>query len=368
MGKVLSNISFLPDKNMTNSEKKSEQKKHGIIFKLFWIIVIAIAVIIGGRYSIRAIVNLFLYESTDDAFIEGHIVSISPKVSGFITQVLVNDNQDVKKGDLIVTIDARDYQARVNSSEAALLVAQAESEKAKAGIAVAKAQSDRADNDLKRYENLNDSSSISKQDLDNARAASISAKANLEVAVHNASAADARVVQAQTSLDQAKLDLSYTNIYAPQDGRIAQKHAEQGSYVTAAQPLMAIISYDVWVTANFKETQLENMHPGQNVTISVDAFDKQLLKGHIDSIQPGTGSRFSLLPSENATGNYVKVVQRIPVKIIIDEPVEKLKNLSLGMSVEPRVYTADETMEHASWLKTLEYLGGMNHISAGENK
>lgn len=349
-----------------NETKMKEQKKKGIIFKLTWILIITIALITGARYSISAAVKHLLYVTTDDAFIEGHIISISPKASGYITQVLIKDNQEVKKGDLLVSIDPRDYQAKVNSYEAAILVAQAEAEKAKAGISVAKAQSDRAETDLKRYENLTDSSSISKQDLDNAIAASISAKANLDVAINNASAADAKIIQAQTNLEQAKLELSYTNIYAPQDGRIAQKHAEEGSYVSIGQPLMAIISYDVWVTANFKETQLNDMHTGQKVNISVDAFEEQKLKGHIDSIQAGTGSRFSLLPPENATGNYVKVVQRVPVKIILDEPMDKLKHLSLGMSVEPSVYTSGDTKKPL-WFQILEYLGGLNYEQEEKN-
>ncbi len=353
---------------MDENVKKKERKKNGIILKLIWIIVLAVAVIAGARYSIRTIVKHLLYVTTDDAFIEGHIISISPKASGFISQVPVKDNQEVKKGDLLVSIDPRDYQAKVSSYEAALLVAKAEAEKAKAGISVAKAQSDRAEADLNRYENLTDSSSISKQDLDNAKTASISAKANLDVAINNASAADAKIVQAQAYLDQAKLELSYTNIYAPQDGRIAQKHAETGSYVSIGQPLMAIISYDIWVTANFKETQLNDMHPGQKVNISVDAFEDLKLKGHIDSIQPGTGSRFSLLPPENATGNYVKVVQRVPVKIILDEPAENLKHLSLGMSVEPSVYTSGDTTQKPLWFQVLEYLGGLNYEQVEKNK
>ncbi len=351
---------------MTKNEKNTGNKKHGILFKLFWLIVIVCIALIGCHYAIRGVVKHILYESTDDAFVDGRIISICPKVSGYITNVLINDNQDIKKGDLLVTIDQRDYQAKVNSNQAALQVALAESEKAKAGISAAKAQADRTEADLKRYKDLTGSSSISKQDLDNAKAAFISAKANFNVAEHNASAADARIVLAQTNLDQAKLELSYTSICAPQDGRVAQKHAEEGSFVTTGQPLMAIISYDVWVTANFKETQLNDMHPGQNVTISVDAFKSLKLKGHIDSIQPGTGSRFSLLPPENATGNYVKVIQRVPVKIILDEPMEHLKHLSLGMSVEPDVYTADKATEKSSWLQILEYLGGVRQEAIAE--
>lgn len=351
---------------MAKNENKTAEKKHGIIYKLFSILVIICVAVIGGHFAIRGVVKHILYESTDDAFIEGHIVSISPKVSGFITEVMIDDNQQVKKGDLLVTIDPRDYEAKVNSYQAALQVEKAEAEKAKASISAAQAQATRAGADLKRYEELTGNSSISKQDLDSAKAASISAAANLDVAVHNASAAAARVVQAQANLDQAKLELSYTNIYAPQDGRIAQKHAEEGAFVTTGQPLMAIVSYDVWVTANFKETQLNDMHPGQDVTISVDAFHGQKLKGHIDSIQPGTGSRFSLLPPENATGNYVKVIQRVPVKIILDEPVEQLKHLSLGMSVEPDVYVAGEKTEHSRWLQILEYLGGVDQEKVTE--
>ncbi len=351
---------------MTKNEKKTEEKKHGIVFKLIWFIVIVIIAIVGGHYTIRGIVKHVLYESTDDAFIDGHIVSISPKVSGFIAKVLINDNQDVKKGDLLVTIDPRDYEAKGNSYQAALQVAKAEAEKAKAGIEAAQAQANRTEADLVRYEELKGNSSISKQDLDNAKAASISAKANLDVAIHNASAADARVFQAQANLEEANLELSYTNIYAPQDGRVAQKHAEAGSFVTTGQPLMAVISYDVWIVANFKETQLNNMYPNQKVNISVDAFHNLKLKGHIDSIQPGTGSRFSLLPPENATGNYVKVIQRVPVKIILDEPMENLKRLSLGMSVEPDVYIAGKTTEQSSWLHILEYLGGVKQEAIAE--
>ena len=351
---------------MTKEENKTGKKKHGIIFKLFWLLVIICAVVIGGHYAIRIVVKHILYESTDDAFIEGHIVPISPKVSGIITQVFIDDNQEVGKGDLLVTIDPRDYQAKVNSYQAALQITQAESEEAKSGISAAKAQADRTEADLKRYEELTENSGVSKQDMDNAAAASKSAKAALEVAIHNAAAAQAKIGQAQANLDQAKLELSYTNIYAPLDGRVAQKHAEEGSFVTTGQPLMALISYDVWVVANFKETQLNDMHPGQKVTISVDAFDHEKLKGHIDSIQPGTGSRFSLLPPENATGNYVKVIQRVHVKIIFDEPLEKLKHLGLGMSVEPDVYVASETIENAQWFRILEYLGGLNRNTVAE--
>lgn len=351
---------------MTNEKKKANQKSHGIVFKIFWLIVIIVLAAAGTRYVIRYAVDRILYISTDDAFIDGHIVSISPKVSGQITKVLVGDNQEVKKGDLLVTIDPRDYQAEVNIYQAALQVSRAEAQKARANISAAKAQMNRAETDLKRYEDLKGTAGISKQQLDKAKTAAVTARAGLEVAVKQAAAANARIVQAQADLKQAGLILSYTRIYAPQDGTVAQKHAEAGSFVQAGQPLMAIIPCQVWVTANFKETHLQNIHPGQEVIIRVDAFTGKKFRGRVNSIQPGTGASFSLLPPENATGNYIKVIQRVPVKITFDEPVEQLKHLGLGMSVEPAVYTAGKKSRHSWWLPILEFLGGVNP-AAGED-
>jgi membrane fusion protein (multidrug efflux system) len=345
---------------MPNNEKKANRKKHGIVFKLFWFIAIAAVAVVGGHYATRYVVHHILYESTDDAFVDGHIVSVSSKVSGQITKVLVDDNQQVKKGDLLVTIDPCDYQAKVNVYQAALQVARAEAQKAKANISAAKAEDDRAQTDLKRYEQLKGNSSISKQELDRAGATAASSQAGLEVAIKQAAAADARIVQAQANLKQAELELSYTKIYAPRDGRVAQKHAEAGSFVAVGQPLMAVIPYDVWVTANFRETQLRSIYPGRKVSMSVDAFPDEKFEGRVNSIQAGTGARFSLLPPENATGNYVKIVQRVPVKITFDEPVEHLKHLGLGMSVQPDVYVGNEQVEHSWWLRLLERLGRVN--------
>jgi membrane fusion protein (multidrug efflux system) len=341
---------------MANDEKKTYEKKRGIFFKLFWLVVIIALVVVSGHYGLRYVVKHILYKTTDDAFIDGHIVSLSSKVSGQITRVLVEDNQQVKKGDLLVTIDPCDYQAKVNAYQASLQVARAEAQKAKASISVAKAQADRAATDLKRYEELKGTSSISKQDLDRAEAAAASTQAELQVAIKQAAAADALIVQAQANLKQAELELSYTQIYSPRDGRVAQKHAETGSFVAIGQPLMAIIPYEVWVTANFKETQLSSIYPGRKVSISVDAFPDQKFAGRVDSIQSGTGAKFSLLPPENATGNYVKVVQRVPVKITFDEPMENLKHLGLGMSVQPDVYVGNEQIENSWWLRLLKHL------------
>ena len=342
---------------MANDEKKAVPKRHGIIFKLFWIAVLIAVIVVGGHYGIRYLVRHVLYETTDDAFVDGHIVSLSPKVSGQITRVLVDDNQQVRKGDLLVTIDPCDYQAKVNAYQAALEVARAEAQKAIANISAAKAQADNAATDLKRYEELKGTSSISKQDLDRAQAAAASTQAELQVAVKQAAATNARIVQAQADLKQANLELSYTQIYSPRDGRVAQKHAERGSFVAIGQPLMAIIPYEVWVTANFKETQLSSIYPGRKVSISVDAFPNDKFEGRVNSIQAGTGAKFSLLPPENATGNYVKVVQRVPVKITFEESKEDLKHLALGMSVQPDVYVGNEQIENSWWMRLLKRLG-----------
>jgi len=160
-----------------------------------------------------------------------------------------------------------------------------------------------------------------------------------QVAVSQAQAqtAGASMEQLQAALDEAELELSYTKIYAPDSGRVANKSVEEGALVQAGQPLLAVVPGDVWVTANFKESQIGRMQPGQPVEISVDAYPDKTFKGHVDSIQPGTGARFSLLPPENATGNYVKVVQRVPVKIVFDEPPDPKHMLAPGMSVEPEV-------------------------------
>jgi membrane fusion protein (multidrug efflux system) len=342
---------------MANDEKKTGRKRHGIFFKLFWIVVLVAVIVVAGHYAIRYSVRHILYETTDDAFVDGHIVSISPKIRGQITGVLVSDNQQVKKGDLLVTIDPCDYQAKVNAYQAVLQVARAEAQKDKASISAARAQADNAATDLKRYQELEGTSSISKQDLDRAQAAAASTQAELQVAVKQAAAADARIVKAQADLKQADLELSYTKIYAPRDGRVAKKNAEKGSFVAIGQPLMSIIPYEVWVTANFKETQLDNIYPGRKVSISVDAFPGEKFTGCVNSIQAGTGAKFSLLPPENATGNYVKVVQRVPVKITFEESMEDLKHLALGMSVEPDVYVGNEKVENSWWMHLLKRLG-----------
>lgn len=248
------------------------------------------------------------YEDTDDAFLETDIVPISARVSGHIKSVEVNDNQSMKQGDLLVKLDPADFEARLNQ--------------AKAELAAAEAVAQRAAADLVRYVPLLKKDEISKQKYDFAKAEADEAKADVDAA--------------KARKDQAELNLSYTEVTAPFDGKVTKKTAEIGSYVVAGQPLMAIVSPNLWVIANFKETQIKKMKPGQPVSILVDTVGHSF-KGHVDSIQSGSGVRYSLFPPENATGNYIKVIQRVPVKIIFDEPLPELAKLGPGLSVVPRV-------------------------------
>ncbi len=304
------------------------------------------------------------YEDTDDAFIDGYVTLISPRVAGPVTKLLITDNQEVKAGDVLVEIDPSDYQATVAqakadlaaaqsqliSAQAQVLVSESKVTQAKAAVTSAEAQNDRANADLKRYQSV-ESRAISKTDFDQTQAQARSAVASLESANSQVKAADADVAlsqagvetanasikQAEAKLQLAELNLSYTKIIAPFDGRITARSVQLGNYVQPGLALFALVPRDVWVTANFKETQLTHMQPGQPVTIHVDAYPAHNFKGKVDSLQAGTGARFSLLPPENAVGNYVKVVQRVPVKIIFDEELPTNLDISPGMSVEPKV-------------------------------
>ena len=249
------------------------------------------------------------FESTDDAFIEGHVTPLSPQVAGTVTAVHVIDNQDVKAGQLLAELDPRPFEVKLAEARAEAKAAEADALQART--------------DLDRARQLFRQDAVSKQALDHAVAAAEGADARLELA------------RKRTAADE--LDLSYTRIAAPAAGRVSRKSVEPGSYVQVGQEIMALVPKEVWVVANFKETQLTDMRPGQPVTIHVDAFPDEDFPGKVDSIQSGTGSRFSLLPPENATGNYVKVVQRVPVKIVFDPFPEDDILLAPGMSVVPEV-------------------------------
>lgn len=428
-------------------------------------------VVIAGFFAWRYWQKASALETTDDAFIEGHVVPVSARVSGAILKVLVNDNQEVRKGDLLCVIDPRDYETKVAQRKAALQtaeeryraasaavaltrvttagqmetaqstvqMAQSTVARARAGVGIAtagvqaalarreqaaaqvitarrgydqtraqipaaQAEVDRSASDLRRYRQLYTKDEVTRQQLERAEADARTAAANLSAAHRRADAARAQiaeaeaavryadeavaqarasvtesqarvseaqaqvgqarrqlatassapqqmsvkqteaatasadVVHAQASLQEAELNLSYTRVVASGNGRVTRKAVEVGAFVQPGQALMAIVPHDVWVVANFKETQLTHMTVGQKVDVYVDAFPGQVLKAHVDSFQNGTGARFALLPPENATGNHVKIVQRVPVKIVFDEPTERLANLGPGLSVVPEVW------------------------------
>ncbi|MDX6406739.1 MAG: rane fusion protein multidrug efflux system [Blastocatellia bacterium] len=434
-----------------HARKRPVYKRPG--FLIGAAVVLLIAAVIGVRYWLYA----RSHETTDDAFIDGHIIQVSPKASGYIAKVYVTDNQNVKAGDLVAEIDPRDYEAKVvqakaaldagraqqkqaqtqvtltravgraNVQQAAAGVQQARSavagaragaasersrtteasagvgaaaanvQQAQAQVSAAVAEAQRASADVQRYQMLFEKDEISHQRLDQAIATARTANAQVDAARERVAAAEAQVnaaraatsaaaqnaqraqtqvggaqaqvneavgklaqantapqqvavsqaqataagatlEQLQAAVDLAELELSYTKIYAPESGRIARKSIEVGALVQIGQPLMAVVPGDVWVTANFKESQIGQLRPGEPVDITIDAYPDKVFKGHVDSIQAGTGARFSLIPPENATGSYVKVVQRVPVKIVFEpNQIEPQHVLAPGMSVVPEV-------------------------------
>jgi membrane fusion protein (multidrug efflux system) len=304
------------------------------------------------------------YETTDDAFIDGYVTQVAPRVAGTITALQFTDNEHVAKGQTLVQIDPRDYQAKLDQARAQLAnaqasrqqteaqigVLQANLDQARANVAVAEADLVQARQDYQRFTTINPHA-VSQQQVDNATATFHSAEAKLNAArqavagAHaqlqaghaQAVAAEAQEQEANANLASAALQLSYCMITAPVTGRIAHRNVDVGNYVSPGQAMFGIVQDDVWVTANFKETQMAGLKPGQPVRISVDAVPGVSFHGKVDSFQPGTGSAFSVLPAENATGNWVKVVQRLPVKIVFDDKRVGQHFLAPGMSVEPSV-------------------------------
>ena len=304
------------------------------------------------------------YESTDDAFIEADVTPIAPQVAGRVARVLVMDNQPVKQGDVLLEIDSSDYRASLDAALANLAAARSRLQQAhaqsavdqakvgqeQANVSAAQAEAKRAEADLKRYRAVGELG-VSASQLDLAATQARSSQAQVEAARNKELAAEsqasldqatiqtatAEVRRSQAALRQAQLNLSYTRITAPVSGRVTHRGVEPGVYVQPGQALLAIVPRQVWVVANFKETQLKDMRPGQPVAVKVDAYPQATFAGHVDSIQSGSGARFSLLPPENASGNYVKVVQRVPVKILLDAANDSRYVLGPGMSAEPEV-------------------------------
>jgi membrane fusion protein, multidrug efflux system len=335
----------------------------------------------GAYAGLRAFAYTMSHESTDDAFIEGNVVIVAPKVAGQVRSVHVKDNQTVKAGDLLVEIDPADFQVRVKQKSAAeeaakenlntvkasfdLMQARLETAKATTKQAEAQADADAANATvarltLDRMRRLFQEKVVSAQDFDNAKATNDANAAtwrasqeNAAVAVSRLNEAKAQVAaahayfeasaaqsrQAAADAQAAQLDLSYARITAPSDGRVTRRSVEPGSYVQVGQALLALVPTNLYVIANFKETQLTHMRAGQPAELEIEAYPGRELRAHVDSIQAGSGARFSLLPPENAVGNYVKVVQRVPVKLLFDQPLEPDEVVGPGMSVYPVVAT-----------------------------
>jgi len=322
------------------------------------------ALIIAAGVIIYYLLFVRPYESTDDAFVDGYTTLVSSRVPGQVLQLLVRDNQEVRQGDVLIQLDPRDYEASLAEARAALASAQSEEDQARAQLGVsqarvaetiaseaaAEADAQRASNDLKRYQSV-ETRAVSKTVLDQITTQARSSTAQLRAARSQLAAARAGVALSQAAIEtagaavrvgearvqQAELNLSYTKVIAPVDARVTARTVGPGNFVQPGQGLLALVPRYVWVTANFKETQLTYMRPGQPVDLRVDAYPDHALKGHVDSLQAGTGARFSLLPPENAVGNYVKVVQRVPVKIVFNGPLPKELDIAPGMSVSPRV-------------------------------
>jgi membrane fusion protein (multidrug efflux system) len=323
---------------------------------------VLLAVVAGAGYLYWD--NAAHFETTDDAFIAARQFPIAPKVSGYLTAVPVTDNEHVDAGAVIARIDDRDYRTALAQAEAQVAAAQASIGNVDAQIAVQEAQIAQneaqvqqaqaalvfAQEQSARYEELARTGAGSVQNaqqyasqltqqqaaLKTAQASLVATTRQLAALKAQRSSAEANLAQANAQREQAQLNLSYTVVTAAQPGRVVNLTGAVGQFAQPGTNLTMFVPDDIWVTANFKETQLDKMRPNQPVTINIDAYPEREIRGHVDSVQPGSGTAFSLLPAENATGNYVKIVQRVPVKIIIDNPPTDV-SLGPGMSVEPDV-------------------------------
>lgn len=340
-----------------------------------WILpVIAVAVLGTLVWGVQKWMYARSHESTDDAQVEGHIIPVLSKVGGYVDAVTVQDNDSVNAGDTLVRIDDAEYRVKLAQAEAELAaaraaagtrentgqaeaaVATATSQRAAldAQIAAARANEAKALSDLQRMRELAAKQIVSQQQLDAAEAAASAATANLRAVEKQAAAggssvvnaragvrvAQARLDAAQAARDNAALQLGYTSVTAPVSGVVSKKMVELGQLVQPGQQLMSVVAdTGVWVTANFKETQLSHMHVGEKVEIEVDAYDGYVAEGVVQSLSPATGAKFALLPPDNATGNFTKVVQRVPVRIAITKDLGPERPLRPGMSVTVHVQT-----------------------------
>jgi len=357
------------ERDERREEQNGEKPRRRSPWTLIIVAIVVLAILIGGViywFSTRDL------ESTDDAYTDGRAVTIAPHVSGYVTALDVNDNQRVKAGQVLAQIDPRDFQAARDQAEGNLRVAEAQLDNGRISLETArisdpaKLASARAQLDSARAALANAQAEYNRQhgvpraattqqNIDTSTANLRSAQAQVAQAEAQVRQADlvpqliaqaeaqvrqleGQVEQAKAQLAQAQLNLGWTRITAPQDGWITQRRIEKGNLVQSGQSIFSIVTPEVWVTANFKETQLDRMRPGQRVDVAVDAYPSLKLSGHVDSIQLGSGAQFAALPPENATGNFVKIVRRVPVKIDIDHGLPPDMPLPLGISVTPTVH------------------------------
>jgi membrane fusion protein (multidrug efflux system) len=349
----------------------------------------AVALAVLLYFGIQYVADIFTHESTDDAFIAGHIVSVAPRIAGQVSAVYVTDNEMVHSNQLLAEIDPADYSLAVAQKVAAagsqnanyrtmvaayelmqtkVATAQDEARKSQDDAAAAASTAQIAETNFNRARDLLKQKTASVQEYDNAQAAYTKAEADYKSALETvdednskveeanrtmvaslqeANSAQAQWDEAQTNITVARLNLSYTKILAPVDGRVTRKMVDTGDYLQVGQEIMSIVQTDVWVVANFKESQLKEMQVNQPVLVAIDVLGGREFKAHVNSVQAGSGAAFSLLPPENATGNYVKVVQRVPVKIVFDEPLPADHVIGPGLSVTPSV--AVSRFEFPAW-------------------
>jgi membrane fusion protein (multidrug efflux system) len=346
----------------TDKPRRSSRKR------VILLAILAVALIAGGYYGFRKYRFSQAHVDTDDAQIDGHIDPVIPRVSGYVTGVTVSENRKVSDGDVVITIDPREFQIKLETAQASLQTAEAGLQtanatlaNARAALAVAQANvrtdeinRTKTAEDFARDRGLFQQGVISQQQYDASRVAAESAAAQLETVKRQVATAEAQVgvaqaqvqtaqtqmSQRQTDVDYARLQLSYTKIVAPSSGLVSKLSVEVGQFVQAGQPLLAIaVDSSVWVTANFKETDIREIHPGEPVEISVDTYPDALFHGRVESLAGATGAKFSLLPPDNATGNFVKVTQRVPVKIVLDGKSDPKHPLRPGMSADVVVTT-----------------------------
>ncbi len=362
----------------TNETKNGNGKKRNPIF----IIILGVLIVGGGWFGISKYIHSLHHEETDDAQVSADIIPVIPHVAGYAKEVYVNDNQQVKQGDTLLVLDDRDYKIKLDEAEAALNMAKANLQTAKATTTAAKANIAtsqasigtidaqieeakinlwRASQDYDRYANLIKDHSITQQQYEQALATKQKAEQQLAIlqeqkkqasqqtnavakqsnaTAQQIDAAGAVIKQKEVDVDAAKLNLSYTVITAQQDGRVSKINVQPGQFVQAGQSLFAVVhSNNVWVVANFKETQINKMREGQKVIVTADAFPKHTFQATVSSFSPATGATFALLPPDNATGNFVKVVQRLPVKIEFTDNSDSLvKKLRPGLNVSVDVH------------------------------